>query len=51
MCFSYGNVFLKSYVNEAIYLLWNLPFCKIHVNCLMAGDDAPCSNAISKCMF
>ena len=33
-------VFL-SYVNETMYLLGNLPFFKIHVNCFMAGDDSP----------
>ena len=42
MCFSYGNVFL-SYVNEIMYLLGNLPFVKIHVNCFMARDDSPCA--------
>ena len=35
MCFSCGNIFL-SYVNERMYLLGNLPFFKIHVNCFMA---------------
>ena len=24
---------------------------EIHVNCFMAQDDSPCTNAISKCMF
>ena len=33
-------VFL-SYINETMYLLGNLPFFKIHVNCFMAGDDSP----------
>ena len=28
MRFSYGNIFL-SYVNETMYLLWNLPFFKM----------------------
>ena len=34
-----------------MYLLGNLPFFKIHVNCFMARDDSPCANAISKCML
>ena len=34
-----------------MYLLGNLPFFKIHVNCFMAQDDSPCANAISKCML
>ena len=50
MRFSYGNVLL-SYVNETMYLLGNLPFFKINVNCSMARDDSPCVNAISKCML
>ena len=50
MHFSYGNVLL-SYVNETMYLLGNLTFFQIHVNCFMAWDDSPCANAISKCMF
>ena len=40
VCFTHGNVLL-SYVNETMYLLGNLPFFKIHVNCFMAGDDSP----------
>ena len=28
------------YVNETIYLLGNLPFIKIAVNCFMALDDS-----------
>ena len=35
VCFTHGNVLL-SYVNETMYLLGNLPFFKIHVNCFMA---------------
>ena len=42
---------LLSYVNETVYLLVNLPFFKIHVNCFMAQDGSPCANAISKCML
>ena len=40
---------LLSYVNETVYLLENLPFFKIHVNCFMAQDNSPCASAISKC--
>ena len=50
MCFSYGNVFL-SYINEIMYLLENLPFFKILVNCFMAWDDSPVANGMSKCML
>ena len=50
MRFSYENILL-SYVNETMYLLGNLPFFKIHVNCFMDRDDSPCANAISKCML
>ena len=50
MHFSYGNVLL-SYVNETMYLLGNLPFFKIHVNCFMAQDDSPCAKAMSKFML
>ena len=50
MRFSYGNVLL-SYVNETMYLLGNLSFFKIPVNCFMARDDSLCANAISKCML
>ena len=49
VCFTHGNVLL-SYVNETMYLLGNLPFFKIHVNCFMAWDDIPSANAISKCL-
>ena len=28
-----------------MYLLGNLPFFKIHVNCFMAGDDSLCASA------
>ena len=34
-----------------MYLLENLTFFKIHVNCFMALDDSSCANAISKCML
>ena len=34
-----------------MYLLGNLPFFKIPVNCFMAQDDSPCANAISKFMM
>ena len=50
MHFSYGNVLL-SYVNETMYLLGNLPFFKIHVNCFMAWDDSLYANVISKYML
>ena len=40
MCFSYGNIFL-SYVNEALYLLGNLPFFNTHDKCFLTGDDYP----------
>ena len=36
-------------INETMYLLRNLPFFKIHVNCFMAWDDSPCASVISKC--
>ena len=42
---------LLCYVNETVYLLENLPFFKIHVNCFMAQDDSLCAKAISKSMF
>ena len=34
-----------------MYLLGNLPFFKIHVNCFMIKDDLLCDNAISKCLL
>ena len=34
-----------------MYLLGNLSFFKMHVNCFMAQDDSLCANAISKCML
>ena len=34
-----------------MYLLGNLPFFKIHVNCFKGQDDSPCASAISKCML
>ena len=40
-------VFL-SYINETMYLLGNLPFFKIHVNCFMAPEGSPGVNVISK---
>ena len=42
---------LFSYANETVYLLGNLPFFKIHVNCFMAQDDSPCVDVISKHML
>ena len=39
---THGNVLLN-HVNETMYLLGNLPFFKIHVNCLIAWDDSPVS--------
>ena len=29
-----------------MYLLGNLPFFKIHVNCFMAGQDSPCASSV-----
>ena len=43
----YSNTLLLTYVNEIIYLLGNLPFFKIHVNCFMAWDDSPGANVVS----
>ena len=48
--FTHANVLL-SYVNEIMYLLGNLLFFKIHVNCFMAQDNLPCANVIPKCML
>ena len=45
------EIFSLSYVDETIYLLGNLPFFKIPVNCFMARDDSPCASVISKCML
>ena len=50
-CVFLMEMFFLSYVNETMYLLWNMPFFKIHVNCLMPRDDSPCSNAVSKYML
>ena len=50
VCFTHANILL-SYVSETMYLLGNLPFFKIHVNCFMTQDDSPCASAISKCML
>ena len=47
----YSYIVLPIYVNETVYLLGNLPFCKIHVNHFMAWDDSPGTNVISKCML
>ena len=47
----YSYLVLPIYVNETVYLLGNLPFCKIHVNRFMAWDDSPGTNVISKCML
>ena len=38
------EMFFLSYVSETMYLLRNLPFFKIHVNCFMAWDDSRCAN-------
>ena len=35
----------------AMYFLGNVPYFKTHVNCFMAGDDSPCTNAILKCIL
>ena len=43
----YSYLVLLIYVNEAIYLLGNLPFSKIHVNRFMAQDDSPGDTGIS----
>ena len=48
--FTHANVLLN-YVNETMYLLGNLLFFKIHVNCFMAQDNSPCANVIPKCML
>ena len=50
VCFTHANILL-SYVNETMSSLGNLPFFKIHVNCLMAWDDSPGANVISECML
>ena len=47
----YSYIVLLIYVNEMIYLLGNLPFLKIHVNHIMAQEDSPCANVISKYMW
>ena len=47
----YSYLVLPIYVNEIVYILGNLPFCKIHVNRFMAWDDSPGTNVISKCML
>ena len=47
----HSYIVLLIYVNETIYLLGNLPFVKIHVNCFMAQDDSPCANVLSKGML
>ena len=45
------EMFVLSYGNETLYLLGNLPFFKIHVNHIMAQDDSPDANVISKCIL
>ena len=47
----YSYVVLLIYVNEAVSLLGNLPYFKIHVNHFMARDDSPCAVVSSKCML
>ena len=43
----YSYLVLLICVDEAIYLLGNLPFFKIHVSCFMAQDDSPGATGIS----
>ena len=50
-CMFYSYIARLIYVNETTYLLGNLSFFKIHVDCFMALDDSPCANVISKCML
>ena len=50
VCFTH-KIVLLIYVNESIYLLGNLSFYRIHVNHVMARDDSPSANVISKCML
>ena len=50
VCFTH-TIVLLIYVNEATYLLGNLPFFKIHVNHFMARDGSPCACVISDCML
>ena len=45
MLYSYSVLLIC--VNETVYLFWNLPFFKIHVNGFMAGDNSPGANVIS----
>ena len=45
------EMFILSYVNETLYLLGNLPFFKIHVNCFVNRDDSAGADVISKCML
>ena len=47
----YSYIVLLIYVNETMYLYWNLPFSKIQVNCFMAWDDSPGANVISECVL
>ena len=47
-CIFLMEMFFLIYVNETVYLLGNLPFCKIHVNHFMAWDNSPCANVVSK---
>ena len=49
-CFIH-KIVLLIYVNETMNLFGNLPFFKIHVNHIMARDNSPCANVISKCML
>ena len=39
---THGNLLLN-YVNETTYLLGNLAFFRICVNCFIPGDDSPCA--------
>ena len=45
------EMFFLSYVNETMYLLGNLPFFRIQVNCLITQDDSHFANIISKYML
>ena len=44
----YSYLVLLIYVNETIYLLGNLPFFKIQVYQILARDDSPAANVISR---
>ena len=50
VCFTH-TIFLLICVNKTMYLLGNLPFFKIHVNCFMSQDDSRGANIISRYML